>query len=94
MERAWRARNTYDESRSSLSTWCYRIAHNVCVDRLRSVGRRPLPRDLQDPGIELGGPLVPALDVPWLMPMPSSWFGESEAEAAAERVVDVRLAVT
>ncbi|HET6625456.1 MAG TPA: sigma-70 family RNA polymerase sigma factor, partial [Nocardioidaceae bacterium] len=43
MERAWRSRGSFDSSRASLSTWCYRIAHNVCVDRLRSAARRPLP---------------------------------------------------
>lgn len=94
MERAWRSRESFDASRSSLSTWCHRIAHNVCVDRLRGAARRPLPRDLQDPGIEVGAPLVPALDVPWLMPAPGAWFGESEAGAAVERAADVRLAVT
>lgn len=94
MERAWRSRDSFDSSRASLSTWCYRIAHNVCVDRLRGAARRPLPRDLQDPGIELGAPLVPALDVPWLMPAPTAWLGESEVAAAADRAVDVRLAVT
>jgi RNA polymerase sigma-70 factor, ECF subfamily len=94
MERAWRSRESFDATRGSLSTWCHRIAHNVCVDRLRGAARRPLPRDLQDPGIEVGAPLVPANDVPWLMPAPSAWFGESEADAAAERAVNVRLAVT
>ena len=94
MERAWRSRESYDASRASLSTWCYRIAHNVCVDRLRGAPRRPLPRDLQDPGIEIGAPLVPALDVPWLMPAPSAWTAASEVGAAVEQAADVRLAVT
>jgi RNA polymerase sigma-70 factor, ECF subfamily len=94
MERAWRSRESYDASRASLTTWCYRIAHNVCVDRLRGAPRRPLPRDLQDPGIEIGAPLVPALDVPWLMPAPSAWTATSEVGAAVEQAADVRLAVT
>jgi RNA polymerase sigma-70 factor (ECF subfamily) len=94
MERAWRSRGSYDASRASLSTWCYRIAHNACVDRLRGAPRRPLPRDLQDPGIEIGAPLVPALDVPWLMPAPSAWSTTSDVAAAVERAADVRLAVT
>jgi RNA polymerase sigma-70 factor (ECF subfamily) len=94
MERAWRARGSYDAGRGSLSTWCYRIAHNVCVDRLRGAPRRPLPRDLRDPGIEVGAPLVPALDVPWLMPAPSAWTAASEVGAAVVRAADVRLAVT
>jgi RNA polymerase sigma-70 factor, ECF subfamily len=94
MERAWRSRGSYDAGRASLATWCYRIAHNVCVDRLRGAARRPLPRDLQDPGIEIGRPLVPALDVPWLMPAPSAWTAGSDVGAAGERAADVRLAVT
>jgi RNA polymerase sigma-70 factor, ECF subfamily len=94
LERAWRSRESYDASRASLSTWCYRIAHNVCVDRLRGTPRRPLPRDLQDPGIEIGAPLVPALDVPWLMPAPSAWTATSDVAAAVEQAADVRLAVT
>lgn len=47
MERAWRARETFDPAVASLSTWTFRIA-----------------RDLSDPGIDVGAPLVPALDVP------------------------------
>ena len=94
MERAWRSRDAYDASRASVSTWCYRIAHNVCVDRLRGSSRRPLPRDLRAPGIEIGAPLVPALDVPWLMPAPSAWTTVSEVAATVEQSVEVRLAVT
>jgi RNA polymerase sigma-70 factor (ECF subfamily) len=94
LERAWRARAQYDGSRASLMTWCFRIAHNVCIDRLRETGRRPLPRDLQEPGIEIGAPLVPALDVPWLMPAPAGWSGGSVVEEAAERSGELRFAVT
>ncbi len=94
LERAWRSRASFDASQASLSTWCYRIAHNVCVDRLRGAARRPLPRDLSDPGVEVGGPLVPALDVPWLMAAPSSWIGDSEVDASVQRAASVRLAVT
>jgi RNA polymerase sigma-70 factor (ECF subfamily) len=94
MARAWSARSTFDSSRASVSTWCYRIAHNVCVDRLRDAARRPLPRDLREPGLEVGAPLVPALDVPWLMPAPTSWCQASDVESAAERTADIRLAVT
>jgi RNA polymerase sigma-70 factor, ECF subfamily len=43
--RAWRG---YDRFRgeSSLRTWLYRIAANVCVDMIRSPQRRVLPMDL------------------------------------------------
>jgi RNA polymerase sigma-70 factor (ECF subfamily) len=94
MERAWRAREAFDPTVASLSTWTFRIARNVCFDRLRESPRRPLPRDLSDPGIDVGAPLVPALDVPWLMPAPTSWWAGSEPERAAVAAEGVRLAVT
>ncbi len=94
LEKAWRARAQYDESRASLTTWCFRIARNVCIDRIRDTGRRPLPRDLQDPGIDLDATLVPALDVPWLMPAPAGWSRASAVEERVERADELRFAVT
>ena len=41
--RAWRAREQYDATRSSLRTWLYRIATNACLSALKVRGRRPLP---------------------------------------------------
>jgi RNA polymerase sigma-70 factor, ECF subfamily len=43
--KAW---NSYDrfEGRSSVRTWLYRIANNVCVDMLRSPQRRARPMEL------------------------------------------------
>lgn len=94
LERVWRSRRTFDPTQASLSTWSLRIAHNVCVDRLRGAARRPLPRDLTGPGMDVGAPLVPAFDVPWLMPAPRGWFGEAETCDPVERAADVRFAVT
>lgn len=94
LERAWRSREMYDAERGALSTWVFRIARNVCFDRLRESARRPLPRDLGDPGIDVGAPLVPALDVPWLMPAPSGWWEAPGPEERAVAADGVRLAVT
>src|SRR3954469_17102286 len=45
MVRAWRAAERF-EGRSSVRAWVYRIATNVCLDMLRSRGRRARPMDL------------------------------------------------
>lgn len=42
MLRAWRSFDGFD-GRSTLSTWLYRIATNVCIDQLRQRQRRGLP---------------------------------------------------
>jgi RNA polymerase sigma-70 factor, ECF subfamily len=45
MVRAWRAGESF-EGRSSVRSWLYRIATNVCLDMLRSRQRRARPVDL------------------------------------------------
>jgi RNA polymerase sigma-70 factor, ECF subfamily len=58
MLRAWRASDGF-EGRSSVRSWLYRIATNICLDMLRSRQRRALPMDLgpASPPVEalLGG---------------------------------------
>ena len=43
--RAWRAADGF-EGRSSVRSWLYRIATNICLDMLRGRQRRALPIDL------------------------------------------------
>ena len=45
MVRAWRAADGF-EGRSSVRSWLYRIATNICLDMLRGRQRRALPMDL------------------------------------------------
>jgi RNA polymerase sigma-70 factor (ECF subfamily) len=48
--RAWTRRDSF-EGRSSVHSWLYRIATNVCFDMLRRRGRRAVPMDLD--GLEV-----------------------------------------
>src|SRR5687768_18433136 len=46
--RAWKASGDF-EGRSSVRTWLYRIATNVCLTNLEGRPRRPLPAGLGTP---------------------------------------------
>src|ERR1700680_3327834 len=48
MVRAWRAFDRF-EGRSSLRSWLYSIATNVCLDLLNGKKRRALPMDFSGP---------------------------------------------
>jgi RNA polymerase sigma-70 factor (ECF subfamily) len=50
MVRAWTRRDSF-EGRSSVHSWVYRIATNVCLDMLRRRNRRAVPMDLN--GLEV-----------------------------------------
>jgi RNA polymerase sigma-70 factor (ECF subfamily) len=67
--RAWKAFDDF-EGRSSVRTWLYRIATNVCLTNLEGRGRRPLPTGLGMPDSQARDELVTADEVPWLQPMP------------------------
>lgn len=67
--RAWRAYEGF-EGRSSVRTWLYRIATNVCLSALEGKERRTLPTGLGSPASEPGDPLAESGEVPWLEPAP------------------------
>jgi RNA polymerase sigma-70 factor (ECF subfamily) len=92
--RAWRGFRDF-ENRSSVRTWMYRIATNVCLTALDGRDRRPMPTGLGQPSSDPHGTLESRPEVPWLEPLPDSviWGGSADDPAAA--VVDresVRLA--
>jgi len=89
--RAWRARDQYDETRSSLRTWLYRIATNVCLTALEVRGRRPLPSGMVGASDPLG-PLVPGVDVAWLQPLPGSMLDTADPATAESTRRGMRLA--
>ena len=83
--RAWRAREQYDGTRSSLRTWLYRIATNACLTALEVRGRRPLPSGLVAASDPLG-PFVPGESASWLQPLPDSLLdGGDPARAVIDR---------
>lgn len=62
----------YDPARGPLHPWIFRIATNVCIDMLRSRGRRAMAVDL-GPAAEAGAPLgAPVPAERWIEPMPDS----------------------
>jgi RNA polymerase sigma-70 factor (ECF subfamily) len=71
MLRAWRGAESF-EGRSSLRSWLYRIATNVCLDMLRGEKRRALPMDLgpSSPPVESLLRPSPSEDL-WVTPIPS-----------------------
>ena len=91
--RAWRNIGGF-EGRSSLRSWLYRIATNVCLDMLTSRERRARPMDLQPAGTA-EGPLGDRLpEVTWLEPIPDARAvpsGGDPAEMAVARE-SIRLA--
>src|ERR1700726_3671345 len=72
MLRAWKAADGF-EARSSLRSWLYRIATNVCLDALRGEKRRALPMDLgpSSPPVESLLRPWPAEDI-WVTPIPDA----------------------
>ncbi|HEY2764506.1 MAG TPA: sigma-70 family RNA polymerase sigma factor [Pseudonocardiaceae bacterium] len=93
MVRAWRGIDSF-EGRSSMRSWLYRIATNVCLDMLRGRQRRARPMDLGPSSTAEGslGPMLP--EHTWVQPIPDARVlpgGGDPAELATSRDT-IRLA--
>jgi RNA polymerase sigma-70 factor (ECF subfamily) len=87
--RAWRSADRF-QGRSSVRSWLYRIATNVCLDMISGRERRARPMDL-GPARPVDGPIGDILpEVTWLEPAPDALIADP-ADVAASRET-IRLA--
>ncbi|MFK8910197.1 sigma-70 family RNA polymerase sigma factor [Streptomyces sp. YS-3] len=92
--RAWRGYEKF-ENRSSLRSWLYRIATNVCLDMLTASGKRARPMDLTAPQTASSAVLRSRPEVTWLEPVPDARVLPTAVDDPAETAVareSVRLA--
>ena len=91
--RAWRSIESF-EGRSSLRSWLYRIATNICLDMLRSSQRRARPVDLGPAREPVLANLNELPEVTWLEPVPERLVVAEGGDPAETAVVrdSVRLA--
>jgi RNA polymerase sigma-70 factor (ECF subfamily) len=93
MVKAWQKADGF-EGRSSVRSWLYRIATNVCLDSLRARRRRALPMDLSSPVPATTEPTHVLPDSAWLEPVPDSDIAPLETDPAVRAVFSdsIRLA--
>lgn len=78
--RAWKASADF-QGRSSVRTWLYRIATNVCLTNLEGRPRRPLPSGLGTADQPAGDALEQDHEVTWLEPVPDAAVTVAERDS-------------
>ncbi|MFF8288191.1 sigma-70 family RNA polymerase sigma factor [Streptomyces sp. NPDC016309] len=93
MVRAWRSLAKF-EGRSSVRSWLYRIATNVCLDALSAGNRRARPMDLSAPTPVARARLDARPEITWLEPVPDGRVLPSVTDPAETAVAreTIRLA--
>ncbi|MET9882239.1 sigma-70 family RNA polymerase sigma factor [Streptomyces sp. NPDC006430] len=91
--RAWRSYGKF-EGRSSLRSWLYRIATNVCLDLLSAGNKRARPMDLSAPQHQASAVLNERPEMTWLEPVPDGRVLPQTADPAEMALAkeSVRLA--
>jgi RNA polymerase sigma-70 factor (ECF subfamily) len=91
--RAWKSHDSFEE-RSSLRSWLYRIATNVCLDMLRAGKRRATPMDLGPAQEPVVSNLREQPETTWLEPAPDAILSTASTDPAEAAVArdSVRLA--
>jgi RNA polymerase sigma-70 factor (ECF subfamily) len=82
MLRAWRHGDSF-EGRSSVRSWLYRIATNVCIDMSRQVQRRARPMEMgpsSPPDESLLGDILP--EATWVTPIPDARIAPESGDPA------------
>jgi RNA polymerase sigma-70 factor, ECF subfamily len=91
--RAWRAADRF-EGRSSVRSWLYRIATNVCLDMLSARKRRARPMDLRPAQPASVGLSAPLPEETWVEPVPDGLVLQQTADPAEAALAreSIRLA--
>lgn len=91
--RAWRSYDSF-EGRSSVRSWLYRIATNVCLTMASAQQRRARPmerREASDPAQIRSAP-TPLPEATWISPLPDSAIATDDPAATVVDRDSVRLA--
>ena len=90
--RAWRGLAKFEE-RSSLRSWLYRIATNVCLDQIGRRPKRMLATDYGPPSEAGDGPAKPLLESVWIDPYPDEEYAVEDALAGPDARYEQRESV-
>jgi len=88
--RGWRGVDRF-EGRSTLRTWLYTVATNVCLREIERRGRRLVPVDLSPAADPADGLAPPLTETVWLGPLPDA--GITWESTPADAVYEQREAV-
>jgi RNA polymerase sigma-70 factor (ECF subfamily) len=91
--RGWRGVDRF-EGRSSLRTWLYTVATNVCLREIERRGRRLVPVDLGPAADPADGMAAPITETVWLGPLPDAGitWESTPTDAVYEQKEAVELA--